>query len=86
MICDAPCELVVPYTRTMMGFLLFAPQPTNIVVIGLGGGSIPKYCHRYLPQSSVTVTEINPQVVALREVFRIPPDDERLRVLCEDGA
>ena len=84
--CDAPCELVVPYTRTMMGFLLFDPEPADIAVIGLGGGSIPKYCYSRLPQSSVIVTEINPQVVALREVFRIPPDDERFRVLCEDGA
>lgn len=86
MLCDAPCELVVPYTRTMMGFLLFEPQPANIVIIGLGGGSIPKYCYSYLAHSSVIVTEINPHVVALRDVFRIPPDDERFRVFCEDGA
>ena len=25
--CDAPEELVVPYTQTMMGFLLFKPRP-----------------------------------------------------------
>jgi len=84
--CDAPDELVVPYTRTMMGFLLFKPTPEKIVMIGLGGGSIPKYCRAKIPEASIVVTEINPDVVALRDLFCIPPDDERFQVLCEDGA
>jgi spermidine synthase len=84
--CDAPDELVVPYTQTMMGFLLFKPRPAKIVVIGLGGGSIPKYCYAKMPQASVLVAEINPDVVALRDLFCVPRDDERFQVLCEDGA
>jgi spermidine synthase len=84
--CEAPDELVVPYTRTMMGFLLFKAQPEKIVMIGLGGGSLPKYCHAKLPGASIVVTEINSDVIALRDQFYVPSDDERLRVLCEDGA
>jgi spermidine synthase len=30
--------------------------------------------------------EINPEVIALREQFQIPPDDERLEIVCADGA
>jgi spermidine synthase len=86
MLCDAPDELVVPYTRTMMGFLLFKPQPAKIVVIGLGGGSVPKYCYRKLPHASVLAVEIDPDVIALRDLFCVPRDDERFQVLCEDGA
>ena len=84
--CAAPDELLIPYTRTMMGFLLFKPQPESIVMIGLGGGSLPKYCHAKLPHASVVVTEINPDVIAFRNLFCVPPDGERFRVLCEDGA
>jgi spermidine synthase len=84
--CDAPEELVIPYTQTMMGFLLFKPRPAKIVVVGLGGGSIPKYCYAKIPQASVLAVEIDPDVVALRDLFCVPPDDERFRVLCEDGA
>jgi spermidine synthase len=30
--------------------------------------------------------EIDPAVIALRDTFHIPPDDERLEVICADGA
>lgn len=34
----------------------------------------------------MAVAEISPAVIALRDRFRIPPDDERLTILCADGA
>lgn len=80
-----PVELVLGYTRTMMGFLFFTPEPRRIGMIGLGGGSIAKYCHKYLPQADLTVVEINPEVIALRHEFAIPPDGDRFRIVCGDG-
>jgi spermidine synthase len=84
--CDAPDELVLGYTRTMMGFLLFKPKPEKIVMIGLGGGSIPKYCYAKLPEASIVVVEINPDVIALRDEFYVPRNDDRFQVICQDGA
>lgn len=81
-----PYRLMLGYTRTMMGFLVFNPYPAQITIIGLGGGSLPKYCYRHLPESQITVVEIRLEVIALRDRFQIPPNDERLTVLCEDGA
>lgn len=83
---DSPCTLEVDYTRTMMGFLLFNPAPAHIGMIGLGGGSIAKFCHRFLLASRMTVLEINPHVIALRSDFQVPPDDDRFEVLAADGA
>ncbi|WP_035878330.1 fused MFS/spermidine synthase [Cupriavidus sp. amp6] len=81
-----PDKLVLGYTRTMMGFLLLHPAPARISMIGLGGGSLAKYCYRHLANTRVVVIEINPAVIALREQFQIPPDNERLEVVCADGA
>ncbi len=83
---DAPDELVLGYTRTMMCFMLFLPEPGRIAMIGLGGGSLAKYCYRYLPQSEILVLEINAGVIALRNEFAIPPDDARFQVRLADGA
>ena len=83
---DDPDELVIGYTRAMMSFLLLEPEPCRIAMIGLGGGSIAKYCHRYLPQAKITVVEINADVIALRNEFAIPDDSERFSVVLADGA
>jgi spermidine synthase len=86
MLLSDPEALVAAYTRKMMAFLLFEPDPRRIVMIGLGGGSLAKFCHRHLPRSHITVVEINADVIALREEFCIPKDDDRFRVVHEDGA
>lgn len=86
MYIDRPDELVISYTRAMMSFLLFAPSPKKIAMIGLGGGSLAKYCYRYLPQTEIVVVEISDDVIALRNEFAVPPDDARFNVVSGDGA
>jgi spermidine synthase len=81
-----PYALDLEYTRTMMGFLLFKPNPATVAMIGLGGGSMAKFCWRYLPDSRIQVVEINPHVIALRDEFKVPPDDARFSVIRDDGA
>jgi spermidine synthase len=83
---DRPDGLELDYTRTMMGFLLLNPRPAAIGMVGLGGGSLAKFCHRHLPAARVTAVENNPGVIALRERFGIPADDERFSVVADDGA
>ena len=82
---DAPERLICAYSQAMMGFLLWNPTPRHIILIGLGGGSLVKYCYRYLPDCRITVIEINADVIALRDHFFIPPDDERLSVIHADA-
>lgn len=83
---DDPDALVTAYTRKMMAFLLFMPEPRHILMIGLGGGSLAKFCYRHLPHTRIAVVEINAEVIALREHFAIPADDERFEIIHEDGA
>ena len=81
-----PARLLLDYTRALMSFVLVQPQPEHIVMIGLGGGSIAKYCYVHLPHSRFTAVEINPDVIAMRGQFAVPADDARFRVIEADGA
>ena len=83
---SAPDELVIHYTQAMTGFLQFNPAPLHILIIGLGGGSLVKYCYKHLPVTRITVLESNADVIALRDQFMIPADDVRLQVLHQDAA
>jgi spermidine synthase len=82
---DRPDALYLEYTRLMMGVLMFAPQPRSITMIGLGGGSLVKFCHRHLPDAHIVAVEVDAQVLALRDQFRIPGNDARLQILQADG-
>ena len=46
----SPYALELAYSRGMMMFLLFMKHPKNVLIVGLGGGSIPKYIHHFLPE------------------------------------
>lgn len=84
MLLDDPDCLTLSYSRSMMAFDLFKPSPQKIAMIGLGGGSIAKWCYRHHPNAQFTVAEINPHVIALRDRFQVPQDDHRFRIVCED--
>jgi spermidine synthase len=85
MLLNDPDKLALSYSRSMMAFEIFKPSPQKIAMLGLGGGSIAKWCYRHHPNSQLTVVEINPHVIALRTRFLIPEDDYRFRIVCEDG-
>ena len=80
-----PYALDFAYTRKMMAFLLFVPEPEHVVMVGLGGGSMAKFCHRHLPHTRLTVVEVNADVIALSAEFGVPCD-ERLVIVRADAA
>jgi spermidine synthase len=81
-----PNTLELTYSRGMMCFLLFSDKVKNVLSIGLGGGSVPKYIYANCPEISQTIVEINPQVIATaRSHFYVPENDERLNVTEGDG-
>ena len=81
-----PHALVLAYARAMMCFALFVPRPRHILMIGLGGGSMARFCHRHFPASRITVLELSAEVIALRDAFLLPPDDARFQVIHADAA
>ena len=83
---DDPWALALDYTRCMMAFLLFHPEPRRALMIGLGGGSLAKFFYRNLRKTSVRVVELDAAVLAAaRRHFALPADDARLSVEIGDG-
>lgn len=85
-----PWSLELAYTREMMASLLLRAGgrwPRRVLLVGLGAGSLTKFVYRHLPDSRITVVEINPQVeVIARQYFNLPDDPLRLRIVIGDGA
>jgi len=77
---EDPWSLSLKYTQRMMAFLLFVPRPRHIVIVGLGGGSLTKFCHRHLPKTKITTIEIDARVIALAPQFELPPPGPRMQI------
>jgi spermidine synthase len=82
-----PFALALDYTRCMMAFLLFHPEPRCALMIGLGGGSLAKFFFKHLRRTKVRVVELDARIVSTaRTHFALPADDRRLVVEIGDGA
>ena len=82
-----PDAIELDYVRAMMAFLLFCPDPREVLMVGLGGGSMARFIHGRMTGTRVAVAEIDPGVVTVaRKYFHFPEEDERLQILVGDGA
>ena len=71
-----PDRLVFNYTKMMLGALYLQPEPDKILIIGLGGGTLPSTLSRILPKAKIDIVEIDPAVVRVAQKyfnFRITP-------------
>jgi spermidine synthase len=87
---DKPFEIELEYVQRMMAWLMFVPpaavKSLHALQLGLGSGALTKFCYKKLRMRN-TVVEINPMVVEVcKQWFKLPPEDERLRIMVEDAA
>jgi spermidine synthase len=76
-----PWDIPIEYVQQMMAWLLFLEPPERILQLGLGAGSLTRWCWRNLPNTAVEVVEAAGNVIrVVRDQFCLPPDDERLQV------
>ncbi|MFA9217358.1 MAG: hypothetical protein ACEQSK_09655 [Sphingomonadaceae bacterium] len=74
------------YAQQMMAWMLWTAQPARIAQLGLGTATLTKYCYKQFPAAEVTAVELNPSVIAIcASMFKLPPNDARLRVLEMDA-
>jgi spermidine synthase len=90
MLLDEPNALVHEYIQRMMAWLMLMDPSTaphrQAVQLGLGAGSLTKFCHKEI-RMQTTAIELNPQVLhACRGWFKLPADNARMQVILADAA
>jgi spermidine synthase len=80
-----PNKMVMRYPQMMMGALFVNPAPQSVLVVGLGGGTLPRALRAVLPKVRIDVVEIDPAVVRVaNRYFDFTPSD-LTRVIESDG-
>lgn len=80
-----PDHLVFEYTKMMLAALFLKPDPRSILVIGLGGGTLPHTLEKLLPDADIDAVEIDPAVVRVAQEYFGFRADERVHVIVQDG-
>jgi spermidine synthase len=81
-----PASLDLDYTRTMMAGFLLHPQPTRLLMLGLGGGGMSNYLRGRMPNLEIDAVDIDPEVVRLAQTyFDVPKADPRYRCHVDDA-
>lgn len=80
-----PEKLVFPYTRMVFASLLLNPHPENILIVGLGGGSIPHTLRKLYPEAQITVVEIDSAVLRVAQNYFDFKDSENLKIHIMDA-
>ena len=73
------------YTKMAFCGLLYQPEPKRILVLGLGGGVIPREMHHYFPSAEIDVAEIDPEIPKIAKKYFVFAEDDRLKVHIADG-
>ena len=80
-----PLKLHMEYSRLMFSCLAFVERPRSILIIGLGGGTLPRVLHHYLPDAEIDCVELDPMVVEVaKKHFRFK-ESKAVRVYTLDG-
>jgi spermidine synthase len=80
-----PTALRLIYSRyTSLGFT-FRPDAKKMLIIGLGGGSIPKKLQKEFPNLEMDVVEIDPEVIKIAKDHFNVHESKSLRLYAQDG-
>jgi spermidine synthase len=77
--------LGLPYAKAAMIGLAFTDHVERILVIGLGGGSIPMFLRKHYPNAHIDVVDVDPQIIALAKRYFNFSEDSSLNVYAQDG-
>jgi spermidine synthase len=78
-------DSVQPYFAFLHLPFAIATSARRVLVIGLGGGVLPKRMWHDYPELRIDAVELDPEVIDVSRRFFGLPDDERLHVIAAEG-
>jgi spermidine synthase len=80
-----PDHIEFEYTQAMTVALAIASEPKRVLVVGLGGGTLPSLFRKHYPGMVIDTVDIDPDVVDVAKKLFGFREDPAMRVYVEDG-
>jgi len=85
MILAAPDRLDLRYSRSMIAAFALHPAPKDVLLVGLGGASVPKFIQKQFPDVRLDIVELDPDVVKVCQEHFEFKGTPNTRVIVMDG-
>ena len=80
-----PKKLIFTYVKMSMSSLLLIPNPKKILIVGLGGGTIPMAYHQLFPTAQVHSVEIDPAIKKVAKKYFGLVENSQVKIFTQDG-
>jgi spermidine synthase len=80
-----PDHIELPYARARPVGLALVEEPKRVLIVGLGGGTIPGFLHKRYPKTATDAVDIDPDVVEVAKRFFGLHEDWTRRAHVADG-
>jgi spermidine synthase len=80
-----PDYLGLPYVRGALVGLALCEEPRRVLVVGLGGATLPMFLRKHYPDAAIDAVDVDPDVVDAAKQFFGFREDERMRAHIADG-
>jgi spermidine synthase len=80
-----PDHIEFEYVQAMAVALALASEPKRVLVIGLGGGTLPSFLRKHYPEMAIDAVDIDPDVVDVAKRFFGFREDATMRASVADG-
>jgi spermidine synthase len=80
-----PDDLPLRYTRTASIAAVYPQDIKRILVLGLGGGSVPLYLARAMPQATIDTVELDPGVIEISKKYFGLRESDHFHLIESDG-
>lgn len=82
----APDKLLYEFTQLAFVSLAFLEKdPQDVLFVGLGAGSMPRYFSRYYQAANIDIAEIDPDMVAVAQKYFYFKENGKMKVHIDDG-
>jgi spermidine synthase len=80
-----PKRLVFSYTKLILSGVVYKPDAERILVLGLGGGTLPMTLSELLPKAKITSVEIDPAVIKIAKDYFNYQDNNNRQSIAQDA-
>lgn len=82
---DDPDYIALPYAKVIQVGLALPEDPKRVLIVGLGGGTIPRFLRHHFPDLVIDVVELDPAVVEVAQSHFGFEMDGKMHVFVADG-